>query len=150
MNSVILIGRLTKDPDIRYTQNGMAIARFNIAIDRPPKQDGTKETDFPSILAFGKTAENCEKYLSKGSKVAVEGRIQTGSYTNKDGNKVYTTDVAVARVEFLDSRNAKTTPQSDENVEKDTERQNGTKTPQSERQTASDGFEPIDDDDIPF
>lgn len=150
MNNVILIGRLTKDPDIRYTQNGMAIARFNLAIDRPPKQDGTKDTDFPSILTFGKTAENCEKYLSKGSKVAVEGRIQTGSYTNKDGNKVYTTDVAVARVEFLDSRNTKTTPQSDENTKEDTEYQNSTKTKQSERQTASDGFEQIDDDDIPF
>ena len=76
--------------------------------------------------------------------------FRSGSYTNKDGNKVYTTDVAVAKVEFLDSRNAKTTPQSDENVEKDTECQNGTKTQQSERQTAPDGFEQIDDDDIPF
>ena len=150
MNNVTLIGRLTKDPEVRYTQNGTAIARFNIAIDRPPKQDGTKETDFPSILAFGKTAENCEKYLHKGSKVAVEGRIQTGSYTNKDGNKVYTTDVAVARVEFLDSRNAKTMPQNDENVEDGTGYQNDTKTQQSEQQTIPDGFEQINDDDIPF
>ena len=82
----------------------MAIARFSIAIDRPPRRDGTKETDFPNIVVFGKQAENCEKYLVKGRLVAIEGRIQTGSYTNKDGQKVYTTDVVVERHEFVDSK----------------------------------------------
>lgn len=80
----------------------MAIATFNIAIDRPPKRDGTKEADFPKITVFGKQAENCEKYLRKGLKVAIQGRIQTGSYTNKNGDKVYTTDVVADRVEFLE------------------------------------------------
>lgn len=100
MNSVILIGRLTKDPEVRYTQDQMAIARFSIAVDRPTR--GEKQTDFPSIIVFGKQAENCERYLAKGRLVGIEGRIQTGSYTNKDGNKVYTTEVVAGRVEFLD------------------------------------------------
>ena len=80
----------------------MAIATFNIAIDRPPKRDGTKEADFPKITVFGKQAESCEKYLRKGLKVAIQGRIQTGSYTNKNGDKVYTTEVVADRVEFLE------------------------------------------------
>ena len=102
MNSVALIGRLTRDPEIRYTQDQMAIATFSIAIDRPPRRDGTKETDFPRITVFGKQAENCERYLKKGLRVGVTGRIQTGSYTNKNGDKVYTTDVVADRVEFLE------------------------------------------------
>lgn len=101
MNHVVLIGRLTRDPEIRYSGD-LAIARFSLAIDRPPKRDGSKETDFPNIVVFGRQAENCEKYISKGRLVAVEGRIQTGSYTNKNGDKVYTTEVVANRVEFLD------------------------------------------------
>lgn len=99
MNTVILIGRLTKDPEVRYTESQLAIARFSIAVDREGKD---KEADFPSIIVFGKQAENCERYLSKGRKVAIQGSIQTGSYTNKDGNTVYTTEVVANRVEFLD------------------------------------------------
>lgn len=102
MNQVALIGRTTKDPEVRYTQDGMAIARFTLAIDRIAKQGEEKKADFISIVAFGKTAENCEKYLLKGKKTAVEGRIQTGSYENKEGNKVYTTDVIANRVEFIE------------------------------------------------
>lgn len=102
MNSVALIGRLTRDPEIRYTGDQMAIATFSIAIDRPPRRDGTKETDFPRITVFGRQAENCEKYLKKGRMVGVTGRIQTGSYTNKNGDKVYTTDIVADRVEFLE------------------------------------------------
>lgn len=102
MNSVQLIGRLTRDPEVRYTQSNMAIATFSIAIDRPPRQDGTKETDFPRITVFGRQAENCERYLVKGRLVGIEGRIQTGSYTNRNGDKVYTTDVVANRVEFLE------------------------------------------------
>ena len=106
MNKTLLIGRTTKDPDIRYTQSEqpMTIARFNLAVDRRFKKDGEQSADFISCVAFGKTAEFIEKYVFKGTKIAVEGRIQTGSYTNKDGNKVYTTDVVVEQVEFAGSK----------------------------------------------
>ena len=104
MNSVNLIGRLTKDPEVRYTTDQMAVGRFAIAIDRPQRKNGEKETDFPNIVCFSKTAENVERFIKKGSKVGVTGRLQTGSYTNKDGVKVYTTEVVAERVEFLDSK----------------------------------------------
>lgn len=106
MNKTLLIGRATKDPDIRYTQSEqpMTIARFNLAVDRRFKKDGEQSADFISCVAFGKTAEFIEKYVFKGTKIAVEGRIQTGSYTNNDGNKVYTTDVVVEQVEFAGSK----------------------------------------------
>ena len=104
MNSVVLIGRLTKDPEVRYTggQNNMAVATFSVAIDRPVKQGQEKKADFPRVTAFGRQAENCEKFLAKGRLVGVQVRIQTGSYTNKDGRTVYTTDVVADRVEFLE------------------------------------------------
>ena len=101
MNNVTLIGRLTKDPEIRYTEQQLAVVRFNIAIDRIGKDKGA---DFPSIVVFGKQAENCEKWLHKGRLVAIQGHIQTGNYTNKDGNKVYTTDVVVEEQEFAESK----------------------------------------------
>ena len=106
MNKTLLIGRTTKDPDIRYAQSEqpMTIARFNLAVDRRFKKEGEQSADFISCVAFGKTAEFIEKYVFKGTKIAVEGRIQTGSYTNKDGNKVYTTDVVVEQVEFAESK----------------------------------------------
>ena len=103
MNSVVLIGRLTRDPEVRYTAGTqMAVCRFSIAIDRPPRQNGEKQTDFPRVTVFGKQAENCERFLAKGRLVGVQGRLQTGSYTNKDGATVYTTDVVADRVEFLE------------------------------------------------
>lgn len=103
MNNVILIGRLTRDPEVRYTANTqMAVATFTIAIDRPVRAGGEKQTDFPKITVFGKQAENCEKYLPKGKKVAVQGRLQTGSYKNSQGQTVYTTDVIAERIEFLE------------------------------------------------
>ena len=101
MNSVILIGRLTKDPEIRWAGE-MAVATFTVAIDRPTKRGEEKKTDFPRVTVFGKQAENCEKFLAKGRFVGVQGRIQTGSYTNRDGQTVYTTDVIADRVEFLE------------------------------------------------
>lgn len=106
MNKTLLIGRTTKVPDIRYAQSEqpMTIARFNLAVDRRFKKDGEQSADFISCVAFGKTAEFIEKYVFKGTKIAVEGRIQTGSYTNNDGNKVYTTDVVVEQVEFAGSK----------------------------------------------
>ncbi len=103
MNSVILIGRLTRDPEVRYTASTqMAVASFTVAIDRPVRAGGEKQTDFPRVTVFGKQAENCEKYLAKGRLVGVQGRLQTGSYQNKDGVTVYTTDVVADRVEFLE------------------------------------------------
>ena len=102
MNSVVLIGRLTRDPELRYTTSQMAVATFSLAIDRPVRAGKERETDFPRITVFGKQAENCEKYLAKGRMAAVQGRLQTGSYTNKDGATVYTTDVVADRVEFLE------------------------------------------------
>lgn len=103
MNSVVLIGRLTRDPEVRYTSGTqMAVCTFTIAIDRPVRAGGEKQTDFPRVTVFGKQAENCERFLAKGRLVGVQGRLQTGSYTNKDGATVYTTDVVADRVEFLE------------------------------------------------
>ncbi len=103
MNSVVLIGRLTRDPEVRYTAaTQMAVATFTLAIDRPVRAGGEKQTDFPRVTVFGKQAENCEKYLAKGRLVGVQGRLQTGSYQNRDGATVYTTDVVADRVEFLE------------------------------------------------
>ena len=106
MNKVILMGRLTREPDIKYTQgdNTMCVARFSLAVDRKFKKDGEPTADFINCVAFGKTAEVLEKYCTKGTKLVVEGRIQTGSYTNRDGQKVYTTDIAVENLEFAESK----------------------------------------------
>lgn len=140
MNNVVLIGRLTRDPEVRYTSGTqMAVARFSIAIDRPVRNGGEKQTDFPNIVVFGKQAENCERFLGKGRLVGVQGRIQTGSYTNKDGVKVYTTEVVANNVEFLDwgDRNdrgerpaAQASPRDDMGI--------------------PEGFAAIEDEDIPF
>ena len=106
MNKVIMIGRLVKDPEIRYSQgaNTTCVARYTLAVDRKFKQDGQPNADFINCIAFGKLGEFAEKYLHKGVKIAVTGRIQTGSYTNKDGQKVYTTDVVVEEQEFCESK----------------------------------------------
>lgn len=102
-NLVFLIGRLTRDPEVRYTSGTqMAVCTFSLAIDRPVKAGAEKQTDFPRVTVFGKQAENCERFLSKGRLVGVQGRLQTGSYTDKNGNTVYTTDVIADRVEFLE------------------------------------------------
>ena len=112
MNKVILMGRLTRDPDVRYSTGDetRAIARYTLAVDRRMRRDaqnGDQQTaDFIGCVAFGKSAEFAEKYLHKGTKICVTGRIQTGSYTNKDGQKVYTTDVVVEDQEFAESKNA--------------------------------------------
>ena len=110
MNKVILVGRLTRDPDIRYSQNGdnsQAIARYTLAVDRRfRRQDGEQSADFISCVAFGRSAEFAEKYLHQGTKIAIDGRIQTGSYIKQDGTKVYTTDVVVENQEFVESKAA--------------------------------------------
>lgn len=134
MNIVVLTGRITKDPEIRYTQSNepMAIARFTLAVDRRYKKDGEQSADFISCVAFGKRAEFLEKYGKKGTKFNLDGSIQTGSYTNKDGQKVYTTDVIVNNIEFGESK--------------------GTSAPQSAPQVDADGFMNIPDglEELPF
>ena len=116
MNRVILMGRLTRDPEVRYSQGErtMAIARYTLAVDRRGRrnQDGNEQTaDFISCVAFGKNGEFAEKYLKQGTKIAITGRIQTGSYTNKDGNKVYTTEVVVEEQEFAESKKSQGYPE---------------------------------------
>ena len=109
MNKVILMGRLTREPDIRYSQgeNAQAVARYTLAVDRRfRRQDGEQQADFIGCVAFGRQAEFAEKYLHQGTKIAVVGRIQTGSYTRNDGTKVYTTDVVVEEQEFAESKSA--------------------------------------------
>lgn len=102
MNSVVLIGRLTRDPELSYTPNTQTpVCKFQLAVDRPKKNGEDRGADFIRILIYGKVAEICDKYLSKGRQAAVEGRITTGSYKNRDGQTVYTTDVVAERVEFL-------------------------------------------------
>lgn len=108
MNKVILMGRLCADPEVRYAQNQnqIAIARYRLAVDRRFKREGDQTADFILCIAFGKTAEFVERYLRQGTKIIITGRIQTGSYTNKDGQKVYTTDVVVEEQEFAESKSA--------------------------------------------
>ena len=111
MNKVILMGRLTRDPEVRWSQgeNSMAVARYTLAVDRRMNrnnQNGEQTADFIQCVAFGRSGEFAEKYFRKGMKVLVTGRIQTGSYTNKDGQRVYTTDVVVEDQEFAESKNA--------------------------------------------
>lgn len=145
MNKVILMGRLTRDPAIRYTegQNQTCVARFTLAVDRRRKQEGQQEADFPSCVAFGRTAEFVEKYMRQGTKIVLTGRIQTGSYTNRDGNKVYTTDVIAEDVEFAESKVV-------------ADRSNGSRQqeqPQSSYPTDADGFMNIPDgidEELPF
>lgn len=135
MNTVQLIGRLTKDPEVRYTTNQTAVARFTIAINKGKDKDGKDlGADYPSIVAFGKTAELVEKYVNKGRLVGVQGRIQTGSY-EKDGKKYYTTDIIADRVEFLESK--KETPENKVKRE----------TPEDDVMSI---FSRLEDEDIPF
>lgn len=102
MNSVQLIGRITKDLEVRYTPSQMAVTSFTLAVDRPVKKGEEKQADFIRCTVFGKQAEMLEKWSRKGNRIAIEGRIQTGSYQNKNGEKVYTTDVIANRVEIID------------------------------------------------
>lgn len=146
MNKVILMGRLTRDPEVRYSQgdSSMAIARYSLAVDRRQGRNNSDEqtADFINIVAFGRAGEFAEKYLHKGTKVLVTGRIQTGSYTNKDGVKVYTTDVVAEDQEFAESKGASSS--------------NGggfTGESSARPQSAGDGFMNVPegiDDDLPF
>lgn len=143
MNKVILMGRLTREPLMRYSQQGeqqMAVARYSLAVNRKTKKDGQQEADFINCIAFGKVAEFAERYLQKGTKVIVTGRIQTGSYTNKDGQKVYTTDVIVEECEFAESKAAGEQSKEEYNNER--------------QKTDADGFmnipDGVEDEGLPF
>ncbi len=106
MNKVVLMGRLTRDPEIRYSQgeNSIAVARYTLAVNRRFKREGEQDVDFINCVAFGRQGEFAEKYLKQGMRIVISGRIQTGSYTNKDGVKVYTTDVIVEEQDFCESK----------------------------------------------
>lgn len=139
MNKVILVGRLTRDPEVRYSQgeNTMAIARYTIAVNRRFKREGDPEADFIRCVVFGRAAEFAEKYFRQGLRFAISGRIQTGSYTNKEGGKVYTTEVVVEEQEFAESM---------------AEREH-TQTPASAPESSGDGFMNIPegiDEELPF
>lgn len=129
MNKVFLIGRITRDLELRYTDSQVAVLRFNVAIDRGQDKNGNdKGADFPSVLAFGRTAENLSKFVGKGNRVAIDGHIQTGRYTKQNGDTVYTTDVIADRVEFIDWKESGPKPDNQ----------------------APEEFETISDDDVPF
>ncbi|HOH69642.1 MAG TPA: single-stranded DNA-binding protein [Sedimentibacter sp.] len=152
MNNVVLIGRLTKDPDLRFIPStGMAVAKFTLAVDRgiygERKQEainqGKPTADFINITVFGKSAEVCANYLSKGRQCAIQGRIQTGSYTTQTGEKRYTTDVIADKVEFVGAKDQSSAPQGNA-VQPDSSFFNDF--PDED----NDIFEPVDDEDIPF
>lgn len=147
MNSVVLIGRLTRDPEVRYiSESQMAVATFTVAIDRPTRAGQEKKTDFPRVTVFGRQAENCERFLAKGRLVGVQGRIQTGSYTNKEGRTVYTTDVVADRVEFLEwgDRNDRAGGGYQDRDQRPAGQDSG------KDMGVPEGFQALQDDDIPF
>ena len=150
MNKVHLLGRIVADPEVRYTQGAesMAIARYRLAVDRKYKKEGEATADFISCVSFGKTAEFAEKYFKKGLKICITGRIQTGSYTDRDGKKVYTTDVVIEEQDFAESKasqgNTQNAPQN--NYAASNRQNNG-------YQTGNDGFMNIPDgidEELPF
>lgn len=120
MNSVNLVGRFTRDPEVRYSDGGTSIARFSLAVDRRFKNENGPTADFPNCIAFGKTAEFIEKYFRQGMRIGVQGRIKTGSYTKDDGTKVYTTDIVVENCEFVESKSS-----NENNAHGETDQQNG-------------------------
>lgn len=155
INNVTLVGRLTKDPDLRYTQSGIATARFTLAVNRSFKnQNGEQQADFISIQVWRKTAENVANYCRKGSLVGIVGRIQTGSYDNQQGQRVYTTDVVADSVQFLETKsgqNADNTQKSGPNTPFADQKQNKTEYEPQTDPFVNDGTPiEINDDDLPF
>ncbi|MDC0764894.1 single-stranded DNA-binding protein [Brevibacillus sp. AG] len=154
MNKVILIGNLTKDPELRYTPNGVAVCTFTIAVNRQrTNQAGERETDYINIVAWQKTADNCASYLRKGRQAAIEGRMQTRSYDNKEGKKVYVTEVVAENVQFLGSSR----PHSEQENDQDQERRaNHSSNNKGNNDPFGDPFSQagkpinISDDDLPF
>ena len=151
MNKVFFIGRMTSTPELRYSDSQVAVLRFNVAINRGRDKNGDdKGADFPSVLAFGRTAENMSKFVGKGNRIAIEGHIQTGKYQNKNGDTVYTTDVIADRVEFIDWKESGSKPdnQTPANQGYDPYQPKGPQQMSMNQMPA--GFEAISDDDVPF
>lgn len=149
MNCVVLIGRLTRDPDLRYTTvTQTAVCTFTLAINRPVQSGSEPQADFPRIKVFGKTAENCKRYLVKGSQVGIDGRLQTGSYEDKEGQRVFTTDIIADRVEFLGKASQNTGSSNNNGSSQNMGSNKPTYPPVTDIPS---GFTEIDDDeDIPF
>ena len=147
MNKVILMGRLVRDPEVRYSQGAESttIARYTLAVDRKYAQKGETNADFIPCIAFGRAADFAEKYLHKGTKIVITGHIRTGSYTNRDGNRVYTTDVIIEEQEFAESKN-----KSDDGSSA-SQSSHGS-SPKGPYPTSSDGFIDMDsiDEELPF
>lgn len=149
MNNVSLIGRLTKDPELRYTPSGVAVARFTLAVNRQYKKEGEQQADFINVVTWRKTAENTANFLRKGSLAGVVGRIQTGSYDGQDGKKVFTVEVVAENVQFLEPKSAQNTQNGNGNTNGYQQQQNA---PQS-NYGGQEAFNPsgtIDDSDLPF
>lgn len=155
LNRVVLVGRLTKDPELRVSQNNFAVANFNLAVNRPfTSKDGEKGTDFVNCVVFRKQAENVNQYVKKGSLVGIDGRIQTRNYENKEGQRVYVTEVVCESVQFLEPKG------SSDNQTQDKNHYGHSRMKQSNQSTGSKPVEPnpfenggpvnVDDDDLPF
>lgn len=139
MNQVVLVGRLTRDPELKYLPgNGTAVANFAVAVDREYSKDGKKETDFIDIQVWGKSAENCANYLGKGSLAAIQGSIRVDSYQNQNGENRKSTKINATRVQFLDSKNKTSNKDNNQGLQFEPEGLD------------AQGFQAIDDDDIPF
>lgn len=162
INRIVLVGRLTKDPELKYTPSGVAMARFTLAVNRTfSNQQGEREADFINCLVWRKQAENTANYLKKGSLAGVEGRIQTGSYEGQDGKRVYTTDVVADSVQFLEPRNGQAT-QNDGATTQPSEHQRSQseyQQPQTQQNYTRGDYDPfsnssgpveVQDDDLPF
>lgn len=149
INTVTLVGRLTKDPELRYTPSGVAVARFTLAVNRTFKKEGEQQADFINIVTWRKTAENTANFLRKGSLAGVTGRVQTGSYDGQDGKKVFTVEVVAENVQFLEPKSANNASNGNSNTNGYQQQQNA---PQS-NYGSQEAFNPsatIDDSDLPF
>lgn len=166
INNVTLVGRLTKDVELKYTQGGMAVAKFILAVNRQFKKDGQPEADFITCTAFNKTAENLANFMRKGSQIGVIGSIQTGSYDDKDGKRVYTTDVICNNIQFLESRSDQQQGGQQYNGQSQRQYQQQQTTQQNYNGPQNNGYQnnqqfddpfkngannqPMNDDDLPF
>ncbi|HHU19614.1 MAG TPA: single-stranded DNA-binding protein [Bacilli bacterium] len=162
LNRVVLVGRLTKDPDLRYTANGTAVANFTVAVNRPfSNQQGDREADFINCVIWRKQAESLANYMSKGSLIGVDGRIQTRSYDGQDGKRVYVTEVVADTVQFLESRNSNRGASAGsggqgsgnyQNEQSQNQQQMPSQNESNQQRNVSESLEPIDisDDDLPF
>lgn len=161
INSVVLVGRLTKDPELKYTQGGVAVCRFTLAANRPFKTNGEQEADFINCVAWRKTAENMANFLKKGSLTGIEGRIQTSNFEGKDGNRVFMTEVVADSVQFLEPKSASSNQSSGGNQSSNTNTPNQQQNTQNRQGTTpnqtygqgngnNNASNELDPDDLPF